>query len=794
MATYVNDLRLKEIGTGESSGTWGTETNVNLELIGEALSFGTEAITTNADTHTSTVADGSTDPARSMYIKYTGTLDSACTITIAPNTLSRLHFIENGTSGSQNIIISQGSGANVTIPPGDVKVVYLDGAGSGAAVVDAFASLNVGSLSVDNVTIDGNDISTTDSNGNLTFTPNGTGNVNANTDTLAVTATEGESASLVLNADEADDNADVWKITSETDNTLTISNQISGSAVAHATFTPNATVASSTAAFAGAITSGGNITVGGTNNLIIGDSGALIAGANNDVTISNTGSVFNEDSQSVDFRIESNNLTHMFFVDGSEDHVNFGSATDHGGRVNIETTDNSVNLVLACTDTDGNEGPIMDFTRDAGNVPSDDDLVGLIRFRNDNTDLVMHNYAAIAVKVKDVSAGTEDGELEIQTVFEGTEGASALKVNSTEMVINDDGLNKSFRVETDGQTHAFFVEGGDPQGNPSVGFGVDDPTKAGFSGSGALLHLGGDDSQIRMANQVIHADNSGNTIFHLRNNYGSTSSDAELSIEGGFVTINTGTSFTERVFIHGDGDVGLGTNSVDAILTVSGESSGGFNTLFTEGSTAYQNFTIFFDTANGNGTANFRPATLPGSGAANMGFRFRTITDGSGTTNANVIIDGSLSKGSGSFLIDHPLESMSESHQLYHSFIEGPQADLIYRGKVQLVDGKAVVNIDEVSDMTEGTFCSLNRDTQCFTTNESGWDAVKGSVEENILTIECQNTASNALISWMVVGERCDKHMFDTDWTDDNGKVVPERIKPENYHGNPEIQQADIAH
>ena len=154
MATYVNDLRLKEIGTGESSGTWGTETNVNLELIGEALSFGTEAITTNADTHTSTVADGATDPARSMFIKYTGTLDSACTITIAPNTLSRVHFIENGTSGSQNIIISQGSGANVTIPPGDVKVVYLDGAGSGAAVVDAFASLSVVDLKVqDDLTV-----------------------------------------------------------------------------------------------------------------------------------------------------------------------------------------------------------------------------------------------------------------------------------------------------------------------------------------------------------------------------------------------------------------------------------------------------------------------------------------------------------------------------------------------------------------------------------------------------------------------------------------------------------------
>ena len=149
MATYVNDLRLKEIATGDEAGTWGTSTNTNLELIGEAFSFGTEAITTNADTHTTTIADGSTDPGRSLYLKYTGTLDSACTITIAPNTVSKLWFIENGTTGSQNILISQGSGANITIPAGDTKAIYSDGAGSGAAMVDAFASLNVVDLKVE---------------------------------------------------------------------------------------------------------------------------------------------------------------------------------------------------------------------------------------------------------------------------------------------------------------------------------------------------------------------------------------------------------------------------------------------------------------------------------------------------------------------------------------------------------------------------------------------------------------------------------------------------------------------
>ena len=173
MATYVNDLRLKEIATGDEAGTWGTSTNTNLELIAEAFSFGTEAITTNADTHTTTIADGSTDPGRSIYLKYTGTLDSACTITIGPNTVSKLWFIENGTSGSQNIIISQGSGANVTVPAGEVKAIYSDGAGSGAAMVDAFAGLKVSdaaqtnitslgtltTLTVDDITINGSTIS-----------------------------------------------------------------------------------------------------------------------------------------------------------------------------------------------------------------------------------------------------------------------------------------------------------------------------------------------------------------------------------------------------------------------------------------------------------------------------------------------------------------------------------------------------------------------------------------------------------------------------------------------------------
>jgi hypothetical protein len=146
MATYLNDLRLTELATGEGSGTWGTTTNLSLELIGEALGFATQQVFGSDADATTTIADGASDPARAMYFKITsaGSLTATRTCTIAPNTISRVMFIENATTGSQSIAISQGSGASVTILAGKTAVVYLDGAGAGAAVVDAMAGVDPG--------------------------------------------------------------------------------------------------------------------------------------------------------------------------------------------------------------------------------------------------------------------------------------------------------------------------------------------------------------------------------------------------------------------------------------------------------------------------------------------------------------------------------------------------------------------------------------------------------------------------------------------------------------------------
>jgi len=247
--------------------------------------------------------------------------------------------------------------------------------------------------------------------------------------------------------------------------------------------------------------------------------------------------------------------------------------------------------------------------------------------------------------------------------------------------------------------------------------------------------------------------------------YGLTIQAGTNSSDRSFLVANQGGS-TNYLLIRGDGEATFSTvvkASSYNITVDSGFRGGLYPYKIVSGAGTDYGMTIFAEGGTNNGNIYF---CVNGSVTKVM-----TIA----TTGA-VTIAGSLSKGSGSFRIEHPLISKKNTHQLVHSFIEGPQADLIYRGKIRLNAGKAIINIDEVSTMTEGTFEALCREVQCFTTNETGWDAVKGKVTGNILTIESQNTESTDEISWMVVGERQDEHMIDTEWTDDEGKVIVEPL------------------
>ena len=174
MATYVNNLRLKEIATGDESGTWGTSTNTNLELITDGFSYGTKEMAADAN-ETFTMPDATADDTRSFYLKFTSAVDLTATreVTLGPNTISKVWLIENATSGSQIITIKQGSGATVNVANGSKVMVVTDGAGAGAAVLNANPT-EAGSGTVTSVggtgTVNGITLTgTVTSSGNLTL-------------------------------------------------------------------------------------------------------------------------------------------------------------------------------------------------------------------------------------------------------------------------------------------------------------------------------------------------------------------------------------------------------------------------------------------------------------------------------------------------------------------------------------------------------------------------------------------------------------------------------------------------
>ena len=148
MATYVNNLRLKEITTGDEDGTWGTSTNTNLELITDGFSYGTKQMSADAN-ETFTMPDATADATRGFYLRITsaGSLTGTREVTLGPNTVSKVWMIENATTGGQSITIKQGSGAGVTILTTEKAMVITDGLGAGAAVVNANPTVAAGGLS-----------------------------------------------------------------------------------------------------------------------------------------------------------------------------------------------------------------------------------------------------------------------------------------------------------------------------------------------------------------------------------------------------------------------------------------------------------------------------------------------------------------------------------------------------------------------------------------------------------------------------------------------------------------------
>ena len=346
--------------------------------------------------------------------------------------------------------------------------------------------------------------------------------------------------------------------------------------------------------------------------------------------------------------------------------------------------------------------------------------------------------------VLDSGAAASD---EVVIIAFSASNITATDLNGAELILDADG-DTSLTADTDDQID-IKIGGADDFSFKANTFEVQTGSNIDMNGTELILDADGDTSITADTDDQIDFKVGGTDIFKFKFtdgefNFGSNANSTLKANGSSQITLQAGSASGDNIKFSGSNAVQMDIYST---------------------SNAVNHTRIVGSLANA-------PVLIEGVGTdTNIGIRL--VPKGVGT----VHVSGQLTKDSGSFKIPHPLESKNSSHYLVHSFIEGPQADLIYRGKVDLVGGSASVNIDTKVGMTDGTFVALNTDVQCFTTNETGWTAVKGSVSGNVLTITAQDNTCTDTISWMVVGERQDQHMIETGWTDENGKVIlePER-------------------
>ena len=130
-STYTANSGIEKPGSGEQSGTWGTTTNTNFDIIDDALN-GVITITLSGTTHTLTTSDGALSDGHYKVLILAGSPSGTNTVTISPNDQDKLYLVNNTTS--QSAIFTQGSGGNATVEAGTSSWIYADGAGSGAQV------------------------------------------------------------------------------------------------------------------------------------------------------------------------------------------------------------------------------------------------------------------------------------------------------------------------------------------------------------------------------------------------------------------------------------------------------------------------------------------------------------------------------------------------------------------------------------------------------------------------------------------------------------------------------------
>jgi len=126
-STFSTDLKLELMATGENSGTWGTKTNTNLNLVQQAIA-GFESIAITSTNTTLLMTDATISTARNAVLRFTGAITANCTIFVASG-IEKTYTVDNATTGAFTVALNQVGGSSVIFDATDKshKLIYLDG-------------------------------------------------------------------------------------------------------------------------------------------------------------------------------------------------------------------------------------------------------------------------------------------------------------------------------------------------------------------------------------------------------------------------------------------------------------------------------------------------------------------------------------------------------------------------------------------------------------------------------------------------------------------------------------------
>ncbi len=172
-----------------------------------------------------------------------------------------------------------------------------------------------------------------------------------------------------------------------------------------------------------------------------------------------SGLTINEAGSDRDFRVESDAASHMLFVDAGNNRVGIGEAAP-GNPLHVTTSSAGDILTLESTDAGAGVGPSINLYRNSSS-PAANDLGPALYWRGENSIGGQHTYANIYSQYTNVTDGTEACNLISQISVLGVpRSVLSLLASSTSVVINDESQDIDFRVESNNQTHAIFVDAG----------------------------------------------------------------------------------------------------------------------------------------------------------------------------------------------------------------------------------------------------------------------------------------------------------------------------------------------